>query len=330
MSKELAIIDLIARQTGQNKALTDDAFWEPENRLIYTTDMLVEGRHFDLAYFTPQDLGWKAAAVNVSDIAATGGRPKYLLISLGLPDSCDLAWVHALYEGFVAVCDHFGGQIIGGDTVSSGCVVINVTAVGECPLGHTPGHRYNAQAGDYVIATGYHGLSRVGLLALQKQLPGYENCKMAHLRPMPRIDAGLLLSRQFDRYALMDSSDGLADALLKIAQASGKTLVVEQSAIPVHPELLQFAEAQGLDDQQLWQTILYGGEDFELVATVPSLNAEIHQHFHVLGRVQENVQEEVPATDHQPGVWMKLANSDELKPLSLRETYQHFHGNPGE
>ena len=326
MSKELAIIDLIARQTGQNQILADDAFWEPERRLIYTTDMLVEGRHFDLAYFTPQDLGWKATAVNVSDIAAMGGQPKYLLISLGLPESRDLEWVQSLYQGFIAACERFGGQIIGGDTVSSDSVVVNVTAVGECPLSHTPGHRYCAEAGDYIIATGYHGLSRIGLLALQKQLPGYEACKNAHLRPMPRIEAGLLLSGQFERYALMDSSDGLADALLKIAQASGKSLIVEQSAIPIHPELLHFAEAEGLNDQDLWQAVLYGGEDFELVATVPALNEEILQHFHVLGRVQAHSQD----SEHPVGAWMRLAESGALKPLSLRETYQHFSGPLGD
>jgi thiamine-monophosphate kinase len=318
MSKELAIIDLIARQTGQATALADDAFWDPDCRRIYTTDMLVAGRHFDMAYFSPQDLGWKAAAVNISDIAAMGGRLKYLLVSLGLPDSIDLDWIHALYEGFGEACQRFGGQVAGGDTVGSDQLVLNVTAVGECPVGHTPGHRFSAQNGDYIIATGFHGLSHAGLLALRHQLPGYEVCKQAHLRPLPRVEAGLMLSRKFARYALMDSSDGLADALLKLAQASGKTLVTEQSAIPIHPELLAFANAQGWDEAALWKAILYGGEDFELVGTVPEVDEEILQHFHVLGQVQD--------AQGSPGAVQKAAASGELLSLSLESAYQHFKG----
>ena len=318
MSKELAIIDLIARQTGQAKPMADDAFWDPLCRRIYTTDMLVAGRHFDLAYFSPQDLGWKAAAVNISDLAGMGGQLKYLLISLGLPDDIGLDWIQDLYQGFGDICQQFGGQIAGGDTVGSDQLVLNVTAVGECPTGHTPGHRFSAQAGDYLIATGFHGLSHAGLLSLQNGIPGFDLCKTAHLRPMPRVEAGLMLSRKFVRYALMDSSDGLADALLKIAQASDKTLIAEQSAIPVHPELQVFAQSQGWDESRLWQAVLYGGEDFELVATVPTLDEEILQSFQVLGRVEAPSQAGPQA--------LLLDASGKAQPLSLAGTYQHFKG----
>lgn len=316
MSKELAIIDLIARQTGQVQSLADDAFWDPVSRRIYTTDMLISGRHFDLAYFSPQDVGWKAAAVNISDIAAMGGQLQYLLISLGLPDTIGLDWIKGLYEGFGEICRQFGGQVAGGDTVGSEQLVINVTAVGECPAGHWPGHRFSAQAGDYIIATGYHGLSHAGLLALQQSMSGYAACKFAHLRPIPHVEAGLLLSRRFERYALMDSSDGLADALLKIAQASGKRLVVDQAELPIHAELAAFAQVQGWNEQQLWQSILYGGEDFELVGTVPELDEEILRYFHVLGRVED-------ASD-QPGAYLWTGNGEAMQALSQERTYQHF------
>lgn len=316
LSKELAIIDVIAQMTGQAKPLADDAFWDPVCRRIYTTDMLVAGRHFDLDYFSPQDLGWKAAAVNISDIAAMGGQFKYLLISLGLPDAYGLEWIRALYQGFGEACQRFGGQIAGGDTVGSDHLVINVTAVGECPVGHTPGHRYAAQVGDYIIATGFHGLSHVGLKILQAGVPGYDRCKAAHLRPMPQVEAGLLLSQKFERYALMDSSDGLADALLKMAHASGKSLIVDPENIPIHPELQAYAEAQGWNEQQLWQAVLYGGEDFELVGTVPSVDAEILQHFHVVGRVVEPT--------GSAGAWLQSSESSTMIPLNLNQTYQHF------
>lgn len=319
MSKELQIIDLIAQLTGQTDALSDDAFWEPETRLIYTTDMLVENRHFKTAYFSPQDLGWKAAAVNISDIAAMGGKPRHLLISLGLPEALGLDWVRTFYAGLIEACQQFDCRIVGGDTVSHELITLNVTAVGVCPENHTVGLRANAEAGDYIIATGYHGLSATGLRALQQGSPGFPACKAAHLRPIPRVEAGLMLSRKFGRYALMDSSDGLADALIKIAQASGKRLLARQADIPVHPELL--AGGQDADPQALWQSILYGGEDFELVATVPQVDDEVLTHFTVIGRVEE-------ATDEQPNAWLEPVQGGQPQLLTLNRTYQHFSPQP--
>jgi len=319
MSKELQIIDLIAQLTGQTDALSDDAFWEPETRLIYTTDMLVENRHFKTDYFSAQDLGWKAAAVNISDIAAMGGKPRHLLISLGLPEALGLDWVRAFYTGLIEACQQFGCRIAGGDTVSHELITLNVTAVGIYPKNHTVGRRANAEAGDYIIASGYHGLSAIGLRALQQGNPGFLACKAAHLRPIPRVEAGLMLSRKFGRYALMDSSDGLADALIKIAQASGKKLVARQADIPVHPELPAWQE--NTDPQALWQSILYGGEDFELVATVPHVDDEVLAHFHVIGRVEET-------TDEPPNAWLEPAQGGQPQLLTLNRTYQHFHSQP--
>jgi thiamine-monophosphate kinase len=327
MSKELAIIDLIARQTGQPLALADDAFFDANTRLIYTTDMLVENRHFNLRYFSPQDLGWKAAAVNISDIAAMGGQPQYLLISLGLPDSVGFDWIQAFYEGILDACKQFGCEIAGGDTVGSNTITINVTAIGECPSGHSPGRRYRAMPGDTLITTGFHGLSKVGLIALQSNQPDYEACKQAHLRPEPRVEAGLILSRKFERYALMDSSDGLADALIKIAQASNVTLLAEQSHIRIHPELAAYYQTSSTEQHQnaeLWQTLLYGGEDFELIAAVPAVDEEILQHFQVIGRASA-------CKDNDPGAWLERKETGERIRLSLEQTYQHFgstHGQP--
>lgn len=314
MSKELEIIQLIAQLSRQTDALSDDAYWEPETRLIYTTDMLVENHHFKTSYFSPQDLGWKAAAVNISDIAAMGGQPRHLLISLGLPQTLGMDWVREFYTGLLEACQQFGCRIIGGDTVSSEQITLNITAIGSCPAGHTVGRRSHAAVGDYIIATGYHGLSRIGLLALQQDIPGYPASKAAHLRPEPRLTAGLMLSRKFERYALMDSSDGLADALIKIAQASGKTLLANQSEIPVHPELTQWH--QSTEAPALWQNVLYGGEDFELVGTVPQVDDEVLAHFKVIGRV------EAPK-NNRPGAWFLPGNS-EPQALSLNKTYQHF------
>jgi thiamine-monophosphate kinase len=323
MSRELAIIDLITGISGQTEAMEDDAYWDEATRSIYTTDMLVENRHFSLDYFTPRDLGWKAAAVNISDLAGMGAQLKCLLISLGLPNALELDFVAELYQGFQDACQAFDGFIAGGDTVSSPVLTLNVTAIGECPEGTSPGRRFQAQPGDWVIASGFHGLSKVGLEALQNHWPAFHTSKAAHLKPMPRIAAGQVLARKFKRYALMDSSDGLADALIKIALSSQQQLVVEHRKLAIHPEVMAYAQQLTAGqpplslEQKALDTVLYGGEDFELVATVPEVDADLLAHFHVIGRVQ------APGSA-PPNAYLQHQEQEALQPLSLQKTYQHF------
>jgi thiamine-monophosphate kinase len=151
--------------------------------------------------------------------------------------------------------------------------------------------------------------------ALQCGAAGFEMGKAAHLRPQPRIAEGLLLSRRFERYALMDSSDGLADALVKIARASGVRLVAEAGRIPLHPEVLDYCGQRQCDP---WHAVLYGGEDFQLVATVPRLDEDLLGVLTVIGRVE--------AADGEPGAWIDPGGGRPLQPLSLSETYRHFGG----
>ncbi len=327
MSKELAIIDLIAKLSGQTEAMADDAYWDEPVRLVYTTDMLVENRHFSLDYFTPQDLGWKAAAVNISDLAGMGAQLKCLLISLGLPEHLPLDFVRNLYQGFQSACQQFGGFIAGGDTVASPTLTLNVTAIGTCPEGSHPGRRFAAQPGDWVIATGFHGLSQVGLEALTHRWPDFKTSKQAHLHPIPQIQAGQVLAGKFERYALMDSSDGLADALIKIGLSSKQAVVVEQRKLHIHPEVRAFAQQQAaqngtLSPEQLaLDTVLYGGEDFQLVAAVPAIpnvDADILAHFHVIGRVGSETL--------QPGAYLLQEAASAPVPLQLDQAYQHFQG----
>jgi thiamine-monophosphate kinase len=313
MSQELEIIARIAQLTGHTEDLADDAYWDSATRQILTTDMLVENHHFKRSYCSPEDIGWKAIAVNVSDIAGMGGKPQSILVSLGLPESIELNWIERLYQGLLDACRQYGCRIVGGDTVGSDCLALNITAIGTCPEGHSVGRRTQAQPGDIIIATGYHGLSAVGLHVLQNGMEGYAMAKTAHLRPQARIAEGLGLSKRFTRYALMDSSDGLADAVLKIAAASQHKLVINRVKIPLHPELRAYAQNADLDPVEL---ALYGGEDFQLVGTVPELPSDLLAHFHVLGQVQEG----------PSGAWMEVPGQAEAIPLSLERTYQHFPG----
>ncbi len=309
--KERDILEIIGTLLPEPEVLADDAWYDAASRLVFTADMLVAGHHFSLDYFSPADVAVKALAVNISDIAAMGGLPRYLLISLGLPQSlADAAFIREFYDALRGMAQAYGAKIIGGDTVGADQLTVNITVIGCLPDGYALGLRSGARPGDFIIATGWHGLSAVGLAVFRRNLPGYPDSRQAHLRPVPRVREGLLLSSRFPRYALMDSSDGLADALLKIAAASGVRLEVQAERIPVHPEIRAFAEATGTVPMA---PVLYGGEDFQLVATVPSV-AGIETDFTVIGRVLEGNGAVV------------LDRSGQSERLENDRTYQHFDG----
>jgi len=325
MLSETAFIDWLAHNGADQEALQDDTFFDPLSRQFYTTDTLVEGQHFSCSYCSAYDIGWKAAAVNISDIAAMGGEPLYLLVSVAVPESYELSWLKELYHGLFTVCQQFKARIVGGDTVGSPFFSITVTAIGRCLDNVQPAHRWLAEEGDVLITTGPHGLSHVGLLTLKSASKNYPVSQKMHRQPQPQVAAGLLLQRYFSRIAMMDTSDGLADAALKIAQASQKMLLLNEMQIEIHPELSNYAEAHQLSALNL---ALYGGEDFQLLACVSAEEWRKHEgklssSFQVIGRVLK--EQEVPgsfqaasaylAQDAEPGSWVRLEKE---------KTFQHF------
>lgn len=316
MLKELALIEAIAKTLPQGPAdLGDDTYFDPDTRQLLTTDLLIEDQHFSQAYCSPADIGWKALAVNLSDIAAMGGQPTRVLVSLGLPDSADTAFVQALYGGMLSLLEAIGSacRIVGGDITYAPRLVINVAVVGNLPAGSTPGLRSSARVGDVILTTGPHGLAQVGLLALQTKRQEYEASKQAHCRPWPRLKEGQLIAKTCPRVALMDTSDGLADALLKIAHSSGVRLEIEDSRIERHPELRRFAEETGAEARSM---ALYGGEDFQLLATVadgPALVLLEEAGFQRLGRVVTG-----------EGAAVVDATGAVVETLLLEKTYAHF------
>ena len=311
---EAAYIEAITEvlPAGFREKASDDAWFDPVTRHIYTADMLVEGVHFSRDYYSAADIGWKAAAVNISDIAATGGSLQYLLVSVGIGANMDKTFVQELYKGLQEAASAYSGVIIGGDTVSAPQLVLNVTAVGLLPENHVLGQRSGAKPGHYVVTTGYLGLSANGLRCLQANLQvDSQNTKpvsvQSHLHPVPKIEAGLTISAACRDYALMDTSDGLGDGLLKIAQASGVAIEVEQEKLPVHDELLELTPEEQLN------CVLYGGEDFELLATVPAVDDELLKHFRVIGNVREG-----------HGVTIMDANGTLVHTVNADKTFQHF------
>ncbi len=280
---ETGTIDLIARTIAARagaapleasdggfrliRSIGDDAaVWEsgPGTRVL-TTDTMVEGVHFRTDLASWREIGWKALAVNLSDVAAMGCEPRVSVVSLGLDSGLDVGVVTDLYEGMLDACDAYGGEIVGGDIVSSPTLFVTVAMVGDASTVEGPVlDRGVASAGDSIAVTGSLGDSAGGLRLLLAGERDVAEGSLAqrHLRPSPRIEEGLALRRLGVR-AAMDVSDGLVADTAKICAASGVGAVIDADRVPRSEDLRQAFP----DD---WTDLaLTGGEDYELVFTAP-------------------------------------------------------------
>jgi len=236
---------------------------------LLTTDMLVEGTHFLLPLISMRDLGWKSIAVNLSDIAAMAGRPRNILVGITVPPHVDKAAFQQLYEGMFVCSRTYGAQIVGGDLTKGAALTLSITVQGKV---HENGCllRSGAQSGDIVVVTGDFGASRAGLWVLLNQLNNssqFPHSISAHVHPLPRLcESWSLIRRTGSRGALMDASDGLADALTQICRASNVGMDIDLEKLPIDVETLSVAHIAGADPLD-WA--LYGGEDYELVGCIP-------------------------------------------------------------
>lgn len=236
--------------------------------LLASTDMLVEGIHFTLDTATPFELGYKAAAVNISDIAAMGGLPEEILISLGLYPRQEVEFVDELYRGLKECCREYGVNIIGGDTVSSPqALVINVAILGRVEAENVL-YRSTARPGDLVLVTGDLGGSAAGLDLLLEPRPFPPDLAAAlrrrHFQPTPRVKEARAALQKGGLTAADDISDGLAGEIREIAKASRVGALIYAEKIPIAPAVRQAAAAYGKDPLDY---ALFGGEDFELLWT---------------------------------------------------------------
>jgi thiamine-monophosphate kinase len=237
--------------------------------LLATTDLLLEDVHFRRRYAEAADIGWKALAVNISDIAAMGGRPRWALVALACPAATTVEEIDAFYEGALAVAREHGTAVVGGDTSSSphGWFV-NVTLLGEATRAVL---RSTARPGDVVAVTGTLGRSAAGLAILEREAApdGLDpdtlaEMTAAHLRPRPRVAEGQWLGAADGVTAMMDLSDGLATDLGRICAESDAAATVRLDAVPVADGVRRVASALGRD-AVAWGT--GGGEDYELLVT---------------------------------------------------------------
>ena len=251
--KEKEFIQII-KSTLNSEYIGDDCAYLKSLGIVITQDSLVENVHFKMDYMTPYQLGYKSVMVNISDICASGAKPEYLTISLSLPKHIDKDFIKNFYEGAKEACQDV--EIVGGDLTGSDKIFVSVTAIGSTK-GRKISSRSNAKEGYKVIVSGEHGNSAKGLELLLNGKTEPDKFINAHIMPVAQREFSKQIASNADYdYAMMDTSDGLADALMQIAKASGVTISVDTSKIPHDPSVDM-------------ETVLYGGEDYGLVAVVP-------------------------------------------------------------
>jgi len=286
----------------------------PGYLILVSTDALVEGIHFDFKYCSADDVGWKALAVNLSDIAAMGGMPLYVTTSIALPREVASSFVPRFYRGLTAIARQHGVTLIGGDTCRSPQgVFVDVTIVGEVEPRHLL-TRKGAKPGDLIYVTGELGGSAAGmeLLSRSRRAPVRSAVAKRHLRPLPRCSAARFLAQRNLASAMIDLSDGLSTDLGHLCEHSGVGGIVEAARIPVARTAGRHRE---LADSPLHYA-LHGGEDYELLFTVPSqLSRRIPKE---IGGVPAH---KIGWITRSPGVW--LVEGQEKRPLHPRG-FAHF------
>lgn len=286
----------------------------PGMELAITTDMLVSGTHF-FSDTDPSQLGWKTLAVNLSDLAAMGSKPRWALLAGSLPDA-DERWLADFADGLFACAERYGVDLVGGDT-TRGPLNLCVTALGEVPAGAAL-RRDGAQAGDDLWVSGQPGLAALGLAHLQgrTQLPAplTARCLSALHRPLPRIELGLALRGLAS--AMIDVSDGLLADLGHIAERSGLVAEIFQPQLPALPSGVALALARDCQ--------LAGGDDYELLfAAAPgqrhqlaALAAQLNLPLWRFGRIIE-------AVDNSRGEVRLLDEHGQTLPTT-RKGFDHF------
>lgn len=235
--------------------------------ILLTTDTLVEGVHFSLRYFTFFELGWKLLAVNLSDIAAMGGTPRYALVTLGLKRTVDVSDIDAFYKGIRALAGKFKVNIVGGDIVSSPknlFFTLDVFGFADRLI-----KRSGAKAGDAIVSLGTFGGSAAGLAKLKRSGRKASGIK-THVMPWPMIKEGLSAARHAS--SMIDNSDGLARCLIEICKASG-------CGARIFPDKIPLAKGAHL------KHALDGGEDYNLVLTVPKRKAKKIKNGRIIGEI---------------------------------------------
>lgn len=291
------------KQKSTNLGIGDDAAileLKDEVQLI-STDMLLEGVHFDLSYMPLAHLGYKAVAVNVSDIAAMNGTPSQITVNIGLSNRFSLEAIDAIYQGILKACEDFNVDLVGGDTTSSASgLVLSITAIGSAKKDKVA-KRSGAKKGDIICVTGDLGGAYLGLQVLERekqvflanpemqpQLDKYEYIVERQLKPRARMDIiHELAELKVIPSSMIDVSDGLGSELLHIAKSSNVGLQVYEDKFPVDKQTYDTGYELGIDATT---AVINGGEDYELLFTISQDDYEKlknHADIHFIGYIKE-------------------------------------------
>lgn len=310
---------------GDDAAVIDSG----EDCILVSTDMLIEGIHFDLSYTPIHHLGYKAVAVNVSDIAAMNGRAEQITVNIALSNRFSIEAVDALYAGIKAACENYKVDLVGGDTTSSASgLVISITALGRAKK-EVIAYRSGAQTNDIICVTGDLGAAFAGLQVLEREkevflsnpdmqpnLEKYEYLVGRQLKPEARTDIVFDLAEAGVKpTAMIDISDGLASELLHISKSSGVGLRIYEDKVPIDHSAYETAIEFKLDPITC---ALNGGEDYELLFTISKSDQEKiknHPDIHFIGYVHERKGENVLITKQGTAVPLRAQGWDHFKSL---------------
>ncbi len=314
--KELNFIKTITKTLSKRDYIGDDCAYLKDFGIVVTQDSLVENVHFSMKYCNAYQLGYKSIAVNLSDIYASGAKPKYVTISLSLPSCIDDLFIENFYKACDDLSKEHDFEVVGGDITGGDKIFVSVCAIGDARKGKISS-RKNAKAGQKIILTGEHGASSAGLYALLNNIEGYDDFKDTHLMPRAQKDFSLFVSDNINyEYAMMDTSDGLADALFKVAEASNVSMEVDFNLIPYDAKIQEIAAKckKSLED-----FVLFGGEDYQILACLDEKILEKYPHpYYVIGDVVDKHSDFI--------VRVNNLNSRSLYINNLDKTFNHFGG----
>ncbi|MBL1209922.1 thiamine-phosphate kinase [Geminocystis sp. GBBB08] len=321
---EHKLLAIISKYCDQEKIGDDGAILDITigKKLVVSTDILVENVHFSEGTTPPHSIGYRAAAANLSDLAAMNATPIALTVGLSLRKEVETSWIESVYQGIQDCLAKYNSQIVGGDITRSIVNTIAVTALGEVKENEII-YRHTAKVGDVIVITGLHGLSKAGLEILlypEKYSHITEETRkkviFAHQYPQPRLDVVKTVKniKPFPVVTGMDSSDGLADAIIQICQMSDKGATINRRKLRL-PSVIQ----EITDDETALNWVLYGGEDFELVLCMNKkaaqyLQLKLGKNCHIIGEI--SALSEIQLIDPE-NVYPKLL-------LNQRKTFQHF------
>lgn len=267
----MALIDLIKRKPKRKEILVgigDDAAVVRfgNKNLVLKTDVVVENDHFSLKWFSPKQIGMKAIEVNVSDFGAMNSKPLYCLISLNLRKNTSVEFVKQLYDGIYSACNKYEIDVVGGNMSHGKEIFLSIAMIGES-VNENFCLRKSAKIGDLIVSSGTLGESSCGFNLIKKKISGFERIKKKHLEPKAQLKKALSIA-QFAN-AMEDVSDGLAAEVKNICKASKKGAIIFWNKIPVSKKCVKASKKLGKLAQNF---ALFGGEDYELIATISSQN----------------------------------------------------------